>query len=702
MTARPHPRRGSTPADPPARDGGIAAWLDRSGRAIGIGLPRRIARRIAASADAERDAGRQLGAALLYDEAYRLAPRRHDLLVQSAHMYKEAGDLVSADSRYRAARELLPEDADLALQIGHFHRVAGRLPEAAASYARAAVLRPGWAEPERERATLIVRADDVPPAMPGQDDPAVRELMPDPSASIMPPIADLIHIRRLGARTARTRWGVRPTLAGVEAIRGFCLTRAPAVELVILLDGAPVHREPLAPAPDRANGPHKHVFNAWVDFSMVPPGAYAIELRLEGGDVAIAPHVDRIVVTAPPAEADAPGSDAVVTLASGDARSAEAQIRARPSMIRPAARGLFDAPVTAVLVQRVDQLGDLAVSVPAIRRVRALFPDARLVGLLSGANAALGAALGLFDAIVVADFAEDPRLRRRVMPAAAQRALAARLAAFAFDLAIDLSPDPVSRPILLLSGARFLHGFDAPACPWLMSRATGQVRDPGNMHEAGAHAGKLVALVDWLGAIARSRHRVEPLAMPSAAGRLERYGIAPGEAYAVLHCGARLAFSRWPSFAELADAIVARTALRVVVLGAEPPADASLPARIRYHAADLPFDDLDALLAGAAVFVGNDSGPKHLAALRGTKVVSVHMARVNWSEWGQEGAGFVVSRRVPCAGCAIHHEPDECGKGFACLADIAVEEVMEAVMRCLGSASPGLASDGAASRPAAA
>lgn len=92
----------------------------------------------------------------------------------------------------------------------------------------------------------------------------------------------------------------------------------------------------------------------------------------------------------------------------------------------------------------------------------------------------------------------------------------------------------------------------------------------------------------------------------------------------------------------------------------------------------LPFDDLDALLSFATVFVGNDSGPKHLAALRGTPVVSIHCARIGWAEWGQEQSGVVISRRVPCAGCALFHDADECGKGIARVTDIDVAEVLAA------------------------
>ena len=42
--------------------------------------------------------------------------------------------------------------------------------------------------------------------------------------------------------------------------------------------------------------------------------------------------------------------------------------------------------------------------------------------------------------------------------------------------------------------------------------------------------------------------------------------------------------------------------------------------------------------------------------------------------------GAIISRRVPCAGCAIGLEAEECGKDFACIRHIAVGEVFGAVM----------------------
>ena len=83
------------------------------------------------------------------------------------------------------------------------------------------------------------------------------------------------------------------------------------------------------------------------------------------------------------------------------------------------------------------------------------------------------------------------------------------------------------------------------------------------------------------------------------------------------------------------------------------------------------------------MFVGNDTGPKHLASVRGVPVVSIHMGAVNWREWGQE-FGFIVTRRTPCYGCGIEHIED-CGKGLPCLVNITVEDVFGAVEQALMS-----------------
>jgi ADP-heptose:LPS heptosyltransferase len=327
----------------------------------------------------------------------------------------------------------------------------------------------------------------------------------------------------------------------------------------------------------------------------------------------------------------------------------------------------------------------MVTSVPAVRRLRELLPAARLVALVTTGNADFTRTLDVFDEVIVADFPDDAQERRRVMDPKTQDALRRQLEPYRFDVAIDLAESAVSRPLLLLSGARFLYGYYDRDWPFLDGGFEGNSHDPKSYAEIAPQSTKVRALVERLGSTLKSH--AEVIRRPELGrDRLERFGIGAQDRYAVFHTGARIVFSRWPHYPELAQLILERTDLKVVILTEDPGFAGGLPAvlkgspRLILLEERLAFDDFDAFLSHASVFVGNDTGPKHLAALRGAPVVSLHAARIGWREWGQELTGSVISRKVPCASCHIYHDEDECGAGFACITRITPEEVFAAVM----------------------
>ena len=646
-----------------------------------------------ARANAARDAGRYHAAADNYAAALHLAPDNAAIQIQCGHMRKESGDLAAAEAHYLHAARLTPDDPDLALQLGHFYKVAGRLNAAEAAYRRALALQPGWADPAGELAALLrtpARLLHALDAAALNNDGLVPELAPRTPDELRRTYVDRIEIRRLGARSERACGGVWKTLRGVEAIRGFCISSVPLHELHVLLDKQPVHREALHAA-DLGGGQGKHVFNIWHDFSGYLPGLHEIELQFTGAAQGVPAHREQVLVLPALMEADHPASDGVVDPPASGTRPLVEAINARPSVVRPASRALFDAPPRNVLVLRTDQLGDLVTSIPALLRLRELLPGARIVGLLTVANADLARTLGVFDEVITVDFPDDEVERRRIMPMEAQRALRDRLLPYRFDWAIDLAESGVSRPLLLLSGARFLYGFHDRDWPWLDGGFEGATHDPRNRLEMAPQSTKVLALIERLGAgLGGKAHVVRRGGLRREA--LAGFGVVQGVGYAVLHTGARIGFSRWPGYADLAALLLARTALHVVMVTDDAAQWAALPAALlesgRFRLLDrrLAFDELDALVQFCDVFVGNDSGPKHLAALRGAPVVSLHSARINWNEWGQELTGSIISRRVPCAGCAIYHDADECGKDWACIRLIRAEEVYQAVAALLEQA----------------
>ena len=688
--------------------GKAARRRQRRANPVAVALVRR--------ADAARDSKNYLEAAVLYKEAVRLAPGDAAIHIQCGHMCKEAGDLPSAERHYQEARRLTPGDPDLALQLGHFYKIAGRLDEATSSYKQALELRPGWTDPQSElqhlqragwtgRAAAGASANDRRPRNDLLDfgkeaaaieasleiDRLVPEIVPRKPKDMLLAHHDSISIRRLG-KPERSAWGKLPTLRGVEALRGFCISASPILELQITLGGLLVHRGPLkggyALQYERDNPAlRKYVFNVWHDFTSYAQGPRDIEFRFIDLEQGRRAHRERIVIAAPLAEAAYPDSDGVIDI--GDASGTiDEVINARPSVVRPAKRTLLPQSIQTVLIVRTDQLGDMVTSIPAMRRLRELLPNARFVGLLTSSNAEFAATLKQLDEIIVIDFPDDKVDRKRTMPLKAQEDLRRRLEPYRFDVAIDLAESSMSRPLLLLSGAAFTYGFYDREWPFLSAGFEGNSHDPKNHGEVAPHSTRVLAFVERFGALLGSK--VEVIRRPDLGrNRLERLGISPDDAFAVLHAGARIEFSRWQGYPTLAALFLQDTVMKVVLItddrtlrGTLAP---SLTSSDRFLLLDerLPFDDFDALLSFCTIFVGNDSGPKHLASLRGVNVVSIHSARVNWGEWGQEIMGSIISRKVPCAGCALYHDADECGKDHVCVMSISPQEVFEASKRLL-------------------
>ncbi|WP_242097989.1 glycosyltransferase family 9 protein [Sphingomonas sp. CROZ-RG-20F-R02-07] len=674
------------------------------------GSPARLFRKQAATAQSE---GRFRDAAALYVEALRIEPGKGPVHVQAGHMFKEAGEFALAEHHYQLAVELMPDDADLALQLGHFHKTTGQLAEAHAAYMRAAALAPDWSEPRKELDTMRAAGwsgGDTPAVITPTYDPfaidpdrapfdpklalsygrMAPEQLPRPVQQMVRRSEPSLNIVQFGVHL-NTFWGMKRAARGVEAIRGFCISIEPLLEVTALVNGLVVHRGAmkgpyeLEYEPDRQRI-HKYVFNIWYDFSNFAPGLYTLELRFRDGQHKVRTLHEDFVVEPALFEEEHPASDAIVNLVPGDPRSIEEQINGRPSAVHEAERPNMLPEIRSILVMRADQLGDLVASIPGILRLRELFPGAKLIGVFSPANVDLARSLGVFDDLIVIDFRESMELRTRTLSWEEQEALRDRLAPYAFDIAIDLSQSLMSRSLLALSGAPFLYGFKDPNWPRLSASVDDAYFDPKNRREIASHSTRIVTMIDRLAALLKSSARVIRRDDLSRA-RLRAFGIADADRYAVLHTGARIIFSRWTHYAGLAERLHRDTDLKIVIFTDRADWRDALPADIaasdRFVIIDrqLPFDDFDAMLSFCAVYVGNDSGPKHLASLRGVPVVSIHSARINWSEWGQEHTGAVITRKLPCAGCSIYHDVDDCGKDFVCVTAITLDDVYAVVRR---------------------
>jgi ADP-heptose:LPS heptosyltransferase len=170
---------------------------------------------------------------------------------------------------------------------------------------------------------------------------------------------------------------------------------------------------------------------------------------------------------------------------------------------------------------------------------------------------------------------------------------------------------------------------------------------------------------------------------------------------------------QWPVeyFASVLDRLTEADDARILLIGApgeEAVAD-ELLGRLRHPDAvtslvgKVPLADLPGLLARASLFLGNDSGPKHIAAGLGIPTVGVHSGTVDVREWGPIGANAVaVAREMVCSPCYLS-SPEDCRRGLACLRELSPETVYDACKRLLLLTAPAAtvrSAETAAPRPA--
>lgn len=285
-----------------------------------------------------------------------------------------------------------------------------------------------------------------------------------------------------------------------------------------------------------------------------------------------------------------------------------------------------------VLVIRLGALGDFFLSFPAFAAIRAHHARAEITLLTTAPFAGIARASPWFDHVLL-----DPRPRR--LDLLGRHRLGGLLRGF--DLVIDLQTSGRSSSYFALAGRPPWSGI-APGCALPddnpdRDRLHTIDRQAEQLRRAGIVARPPVAL-DWL-----------------------RAGAGPAIAapYAVLVPGAapHRPAKRWPEarVRALAGAL-ASLAVTPVVVGA--PGDRALGRAITAGmagAVDLTgrtdLAGLARLLAGAAVAIGNDTGPMHVAATMGCPAVVLFSAESDPALTAPRGpAPVTVLRRPALAG----------------------------------------------------
>jgi lipopolysaccharide heptosyltransferase II len=312
-----------------------------------------------------------------------------------------------------------------------------------------------------------------------------------------------------------------------------------------------------------------------------------------------------------------------------------------------------------LLAIRLDNLGDILMTTPALRALRQSGEHRRLTLLTSPAGAAVVPFIPEIDAAIVAN---PPWMPGTTAAPQALLDLAADLRQSAFDAAVIFtvySQSPLPAALLCwLAGIPLILAHCRENPYHLLSDC---VPDP-EPHEILRHEVRrqldLVARVGAVAADERLSFRLRPADSESALAKLRAAGIDPERRWAVVHPGASAASRRYPTahFAALAELLADVPDLQLVFTGdsGEVELIEAIRAHLRYPAASLGgqlgLGELAAVIAGAAVLIANNSGPVHIAAALGTPVVDIY-ALTNPQHAPWRVANRVLYHDVPCRFC---------------------------------------------------
>lgn len=347
-----------------------------------------------------------------------------------------------------------------------------------------------------------------------------------------------------------------------------------------------------------------------------------------------------------------------------------------------------------VLCVRLDALGDLLMTGPAIRALKRARPDRRVAVLTSPAGAAIARYMPGIDALVVYRApwmkATPPRAET-----SEDRLLLARLRLQEYDAAVIFTVYSQSAlPAALLCylagiPRRLAHCRENP-----YQLLTDWVPETDPRETVRHEVQRQLDLVAHAGAsIDDDRLRLDLPAECFARARalLAELELERAARWALLHPGASAPSRRYPpaAFARAAEILAREHGCQVVFTGSAAEAGLVREIQARMSAPShalvgrLDAGGLAALIALAPVLVANNSGPAHLAAAVGTPVVDLY-ALTNLQHTPWRVPCRVLCHDVPCRNC----HRSVCPEGHhRCLRGVAPEAVARAALELLEGAA---------------
>ncbi|MBN3040849.1 MAG: glycosyltransferase family 9 protein [Candidatus Omnitrophica bacterium] len=324
-------------------------------------------------------------------------------------------------------------------------------------------------------------------------------------------------------------------------------------------------------------------------------------------------------------------------------------------------------PVKKILLIRLDRIGDIILSTPAIRSLKRKYPQAQIHLLINEYIKDLVVNNPNIDKLLIYNKDELDN---------------------DYDIAVAFHPGLLENHLTFKSGASLRVGFKGRGGSFFLSEKIADDRNKRIRHEVISN----LEVVSRIGCSMADKD-LEVSITDEGERFSEKFfkenALDSKNKTVVIHPGARQEYIRWrkSGFAQLADRLIQELGLKVIISASKDEEGlvkeiTGLMNKKPIVVIGIRLTELVSLIKRSDLFIGNSTGPMHIAAALKKPVVAIFGSKHpldSFQEWGPYGTNsIVVTKNDKCLKC----HPSDC-RTFECMENVMVDDVWQAVQKLL-------------------
>ncbi len=352
-----------------------------------------------------------------------------------------------------------------------------------------------------------------------------------------------------------------------------------------------------------------------------------------------------------------------------------------------------------ILLIRPDHVGDMLLTIPAIRALKQAKPHAEIHALVGGWSASVLSNITEIDTVLTLDFPGFTRNGSGGTVSPYQLALktARHLRQVGYTSTIIMRPDHWwGALVAYLAGIPERIGYQTRDVKPFLTHPIQRIHQHAILQN-------LRLIERWTGEI---KHEQVQFSYPFDEadsqfidGYLAECGLSPQARILCIHAGAGTWVKRWDehNWAQVADTLSEQLNCTVVFTGGGHELGMIRTITNDMHtnpcvmAGNTEIGQLAALYARALAVLGPDSGPMHLAAAVNTPTVTLFGPAdpVEFAPWGARDQHYIITSDIGCRPCRVLDWGNDSPDFHPCVRDITVGRVLETTRRAVQATNRG-------------